>query len=100
VIALGDDRAEQVGLRVRRAQCRAVSRAEALGQRILGEARRTDFLVAHRLSTRSVWSPISTRCPAFTAFSPRTATAMPLRLPSSSTMNSRASLPLPPGLPP
>ena len=66
VIPVGDDRAEEVRLGVRRAQRTPVPRAEALGEGILGAARRTDLLVAQTLSTRKVWSPIRMRWPGFT----------------------------------
>src|SRR5690606_20984907 len=92
VVAIGDHLAEEIARGAGRSQRRAVARADALAEGILGPAGRADFLFAHKLSTRRVWSPIRIFWPAFTGRSPRTAIATPLRLPRSSTMNSRSSL--------
>ena len=83
VVAIRDHRSHEVALLRRALERGAVARAEPLGHRVLGAARRAELEVAHKLSTRNIWSPSRMRAPLPSSRSPRTATATPLRLPAS-----------------
>src|SRR5258708_16563646 len=93
VIAVGDDRADQV--RARSAlgtQSASVAWTEPLVGRVLRRADRADLERArHTFSNRRTWSPTRIRSPRLSERSPRTAIATPLRLPASRTKNSLSS---------
>src|SRR5206468_629546 len=96
VVAVGDDRPDQLRTAVLRAKRCPVARTEPLVGRVFGPTGGTDLhgrsVHAYRLSTRRTWSPTRTRCPGASWRSPCTASATPLRLPASWTKNSASSL--------